>query len=284
MFAAALRAASFIAVFQATGAALFLLLFGRHLTTSAHRTRRLCLYSGLVALALVAAQYAVEAGRLGGDFASVADVGLQGVVMRSPLALAAALKVAGLGLLVLGTWRGFHKAFATAGLLATLVAFATTGHSATHSLGAWLRPVLILHVTVAGFWFGGLLPLITAVRTEPRSASSRIVDRYSAWAIWLVPALFLAGVVLLVVLTGFDPQTLNLPYGRILAFKVFAFTVLMAFAALNRYRLAPRLADGPETAAGRLIASICSELALLAAVLAATAVLTTLYSPHAQDA
>ena len=284
VLAAALRAASFIAVFQATGAALFLSLLGRHLAASARWTLRLCFHSGVVALALVAAQYAVEAGRLGGDVASVADAGLQGIVMRSPLAFAASLKVAGLALITLASCRSFHKPIALAGLLATFAAFAMVGHSATHSLAAWLRPALLLHVAVAAFWFGGLLPLVMAIRMEQPSASSRIVDRYSALAIWFVPALFLAGALLLAVLTRLDPQTLNLPYGRILAFKVLAFAVLMAFAALNRYRLAPRLADGRGIAAGSLIASICSEIALLATVLAATAVLTTLYSPSSHDA
>jgi putative copper resistance protein D len=281
ILAATVRAASFILTLQATGAATYLLLFRHHLSASRGAVRQLTHISGVLGLLLVGAHYAMEAGRMGGGLTSVADWELQELVARTPLAQAAFVRLAGLGLLVWAT-RGevFAKRPAIAGLVATFGSFAFVGHTASHTFSPWLAPLLMLHVGVAAFWFGGLPPLLMALRRESLSISSRLVDGYSAWAIWLVPGLFVAGLLLLVVLTGFRSGVLALPYGRILAFKIVAFLVLIGFAAYNRARLAPRLRLGQAAAARFLVTSVSCELALIAVVIAATAVLTALYSPQ----
>lgn len=279
VIAATVRAASFVVTLQSVGSVLFLLLFERHLTESAGSIRTLARRSALLAMGLVGAHYALEAGRMGGELASVTDPQLQGMALRSPLALAAAMRLGGLMLIAWSTWRTSVRRAAAVGALATIAAFAFVGHTTMHPAGTWLRPALVIHVGFAAFWFGSLLPLLIALKREALPSASAVIDRFSAWAVWLVPALFLAGVVLLAALTRFDPQVFRSAYGRILAFKIFAFGVLLGLAALNRNRLAPRLKLGRGSAVHSFVTSVSVEILLLGFVIAATAFLTALYSP-----
>ena len=279
---AALRAASFIAMLQAVGAVVFLRLWGPHLSEASASIRRVAQRSSVVALVFVGAQYAMEAGRMGGDLTAAGDLELQRLVLRSPLAVAASLRVLGLALIAWNLRRGagpsLHAAVTGCGL--TVAAFALVGHTPAYPDGLWLQVVLVLHVGAAAFWFGSLLPLLLVLKREPLATSSRIVDSFSSRAGWLVPGLFLAGAALLAALTRLSPQVLRLPYGQIMVFKVATFTALLGIALLNRLRLAPQLRLGRGAAVESLRASIALEVLLIAAVLAATAVLTTFYSPH----
>jgi putative copper export protein len=61
--------------------------------------------------------------------------------------------------------------------------------------------------------------------------------------------------------------------------KLVLFSLLMALAAWNKWRLTPALAAGDARAALALQRSISAEIILIAVVLSLTATLTTLYSP-----
>jgi putative copper resistance protein D len=106
-----------------------------------------------------------------------------------------------------------------------------------------------------------------------------VVESFSALAVWLVPVLFLAGLILGAVLLG-TPANLATTYGQLLMAKVAAFAVLMVLAALNKWRLGPALAAGTPGAGIAFRRSVLAEIALVTAVLGVTAVLTTLYSPE----
>ena len=56
--------------------------------------------------------------------------------------------------------------------------------------------------------------------------------------------------------------------------------VLMTLAAQNKWRLGPRLLEGDGSAVPRLQRTIKIEWLLIAVVLAATAVITSLYAPE----
>jgi putative copper export protein len=56
---------------------------------------------------------------------------------------------------------------------------------------------------------------------------------------------------------------------------------LLSLAAFNKFRLTPRLLAGDAAAAHGLRRSIHAEMALAAAILLTTAVLTTLFGPPA---
>src|SRR5262245_4045587 len=98
---AALRALSFVALFQATGAALYLACFGELLLTTRRAVQRLAIASACVAIVLLILQYLLEAARMGGDLASMVDPELQALVFHSSAPLALGVRVAGLAVLAI---------------------------------------------------------------------------------------------------------------------------------------------------------------------------------------
>jgi putative copper export protein len=72
---------------------------------------------------------------------------------------------------------------------------------------------------------------------------------------------------------------LNRPYGELVMLKLGAFLALMAVAATNKWRWAPRIAERRAGAVTVLSRSLAAEYALLIAVLVVTAILTSQFSP-----
>jgi copper resistance protein D len=156
--------------------------------------------------------------------------------------------------------------------------FAWVGH--THALPS-LSPRLLLgvHLICAAFWVGALGPLSRyARRREPRRVAV-VSARFSTLALGMVAALIAAGVALLWLMLGRWSLLFSTDYGRTALVKLSLVACLLGCAALNKLRLTPRLAGGDQRALQWLSASIASERVLIAAVLIATAVLTTLMGP-----
>jgi putative copper resistance protein D len=276
-----LRAASFIALFQAAGIAIFLALFQAQLAQATMLSlRRTGLWSALAALVLVTGHFLFEPARMGGDLAAMKDPALRAFVLQSPLATAFVWRAGGLSVLIAGlAWASpAGRAIALLGALALLIAFAQVGHTANSSSRVLLASILLVHISIVAFWFGALPPLRRiALRESPQSAA-RVIETFSSIAIVLVPLLAVAGVALAVVLLG-QWSNLRTPYGRIIVLKVMLFAGLMLLAALNRRRYVPALAAGTPRAARDFSRSVVAEYILIAAALASTAALTTLYSP-----
>lgn len=274
-----LRALSFVALFQTAGMAIFLALFRRRLTVTADVTRRYGLLSAAAALVFVLAHYALEAARMSGDFAGVTDADMQALVLHSSTSTALALRVIGLTLIAIGLYsrRPNGIIIALIGAVLTLDAFTFVGHTTTHALHGLTRAVLLVHLLVVAFWFGALIPLAVVCAREPSTAGN-VIASFSRLAIWLVPALFVAGLVLIVILVG-SLATFSTPYGRLLLAKVGGFALLLIPAAINKWRLGEAVARGKPSARTWFRRSVAIEYVLMAGVLAATAVMTTFFSP-----
>src|SRR5207302_9894269 len=91
----ALRALSFVALLQAAGISLFLVLFGSHVVASGSTLRRAATLSALVAMRVLSAEYVLEAARVSGDFSGVMDLTLQSRVVHFSTAAAPAARLAG---------------------------------------------------------------------------------------------------------------------------------------------------------------------------------------------
>jgi copper resistance protein D len=276
-----LRALSFLALFQATGTAIFVAIFGFGAPATESSLRRLGTCAALAALLLVCAQYLLEAARLSGELAGVFDPTLQALVMRSAPSVALAWRLLGL-LVVLAALRSPHTSATVAGVLGAAIALASftfVGHTVNQPQRWLLSVALLTHLLGVAFWFGALLPLWRICTHDNPAPAAPIVERFSSLAIWLVPAVFVAGLVLAVGLLP-DLAALGTPYGWLLIAKISAFAVLMGFAALNKWRLGPALAQGDGAAASRLRRSLVAEYVLIAAVLCVTATMTTFYSPE----
>ena len=268
-----------MAVLQAAGVSLFVVAFGRHLTESTGSIRRAGQWSVFVASVLLVGQFAIEAARMADDWAGVANPALQRLAMASPGGAVLVARIVGLGLVSLGL--RFHVShgweLSVPGAVLIGGSFALMGHTFEHPLRALLGPLLIVHVLIVAFWFGALLPLylVTTREAEPRAA--RTIEAFSVLATWLVPLIAAAGLAMTLVLVR-HLDVFVTPYGALLIGKAAGFVTLMGFAALNKWRLGPRIATN-EHAGLSFRRSLATEYALIATVLTATAVMTMLFSP-----
>lgn len=274
------RALSFIALFQAAGVAIFLAVFGGSLGRAAAPIRTIGLASAIVGVVLVGAHYTMEAARMAGALSGALDLSLQRLVFESSMSTGWGLRTAGLMLIAIALTRQGTVWTSTSlgGAALGLAGFLFVGHTATHPHRGWLVFLLSVHLAVVAFWFGGLLPLYIVARKAGSETAAGIVDRFSRIATWLVPGIFLAG--LLLTATLVDRWTVfRESYGILLLAKSAVFASLMGLAALNKWRYGPTLATTP----GATVAfqrAVAAEYALICGVLAATAVMTAFFSPE----
>jgi putative copper export protein len=274
-----LRALSFVASFQAAGIAIFLALADHTLATES-ALRRIGARFALLALILLIAQYALEAARMSGVFAGAIDPTLQRVVLHSGASVALSWRVLGLTLILVGLRQpGLSRTMLAAlGVVLLLAAFTFVGHTAKEGQ-RWLLSLLLLgHLFAVAFWFGALGPLYLISAREPPAIAARVVEEFSARAVWLVPGLLLAGLGMAVVLLP-NLAALQTPYGQLLIAKAIGFSALMGLAALNRWRWGPLLARGAADSSRAFRRSVAGEFGLIVVVLCITAVLTMFYSP-----
>ena len=277
-----LRALSFIASFQAAGAVLFVAVFLSRLPPSSLRdNRRLASITAFVAIVLTISQHALGPARMTGEFGDVFDASLQRFLFESGAGTAVVARVIGLGLILLA-FNPNQRAgliLAVFGAILVPVSFVAMGHTATHDPGWLLSPLLIMHLLVASFWFGALLPLRRILEHESAATARELLFQFSTLAVRAVPMLFVAGVALAALLLG-SWSRLMTPYGWILLLKTAGFALLMALAALNRWRLTPRMGS-EQSVTLALNRSIAGEWIIIAAILTATATMTALFSPDA---
>jgi copper resistance protein D len=277
------RAAASIALLQAAGAAMFLWQFGAGLGPGGAVVRRLGMAAALLAVPLLAMQVLLDASRMTGDYAGMLDGEMLRLALGSGSGTAHAVQLAGLALVAQGLRPAGSSRAALAGAAALVVAFVLTGHTAVHGARWLLAPLLALHVAIVAFWFGALAPLYMVIAREPAQVAGALLERYSRFAGILVPLIPAVGLAMAFVLLP-DLSALRRPYGLLLGLKLLGFAMLMVLAALNRWRWVPALAAAAAPAhmapaRTALRRSLVGEYLLIIAVLLATAVLTTFYSP-----
>jgi copper resistance protein D len=274
-----LRAAGLILPLQAVGTALFTAAYGGQLVRSVRAVHAFGAHAVLWAIGVLAAQLLFEPAHLAGEWAGIVDPGLLRLFLASSAAAALALRLAGIVCIALAL-RGARarRLLAALGALLTVGSFLLVGHTAVDARRLLLSALLLLHVGVAAFWFGSLWPLRRLTGLEVPADAARVLDGFSALAVWLAPLIAVAGIAMALVLLP-NLAALAEPYGLLLLTKLALFAVLMALAALNRLRLTPALARAETQAAARLRRSITLEYVLICAVLAVTALMTGSFSP-----
>jgi copper resistance protein D len=165
--------------------------------------------------------------------------------------------------------------------LALVVSLAWCGHA-----GSGIGPqgdihlaADIVHLAAAAVWVGGLVPLLIFLRPRlplTSIARVRIVRRFSTLAIWSVVLLVLSGLANTWFMTGGIQGLIGTDYGTLVLLKIAILIVMLGFAALNRFRLTPRLAaatGSADRATALLWWSIGAELTLGLIVIWVVAVL-----------
>ena len=277
-----LRALSFVAIFQAAGTAIFLAAFGPRLDAAAgERLLSLARAAAIAALVLTVLTYVLTPARMAGNLGATFDASLDSLQLRSNAGGANIVRVVGLALLFVSLDRvsRLNTMVGLGGAALAMLSFALMGHTAIHPLRWLLAPLLLAHVGVAAFWFGALWPLAWVVKTEPAARAAPVVARFSALATRLVPLILVCGVAMAVVLIRSWAELL-IGYGMLVLAKSAAFGVLLWLAALNKWRYAPRIAAGDAAAARSFGRTALVEWGIVATVLMATAMMTTLFAPE----
>lgn len=208
-----------------------------------------------------------------------------GLVFEARLALAAVLAgCLAYDHLALPRWLGLASAI---GLIAGI---AWTGHggSTNGPLGIVHLAADLLHLVATAAWLGGLFSLVlllaAARGTDDASIfmAAEVTKRFSTLGIASVGTLFLTGIVNAWFLVGSLDALLVTGYGRLLTLKIGLFAVMVAFAAINRFWLTPRLQLPAESPArlyslGRLTRNSAIEVVLGLMIYGIVGVLGTLH-------
>jgi copper transport protein len=192
---------------------------------------------------------------------------------RTSQALSAAVAIAGCAVLALGTRARSAFRMRTllgVGAVAVIGSFPMTGHAMASAPRGVAIAALAVHVATAAFWFGSLPALLLGHRHAGPDIDALLM-RFSRVAVAAVAVLLAAGIgSSLLHLESLDALWTSL-YGRLILTKAALLAVALGLAAGNRYGLMPRLTRAGTV--GRLRLTIGAEIAVLLAVLAATALL-----------
>jgi putative copper resistance protein D len=264
----------------AAGTPVFVRLFGRQLDRSAEAIRAMAISAAAVALVVTVVHVLVEPARLTGELRGMLDGSLQMLLLKSGFGAAAAVRVAGVALILVGSLQRNRTgdSIALLGALIAVVSFAFTGHTAANSQRWLLAVLLTIHISALAFWFGGLRPLLAVSKYEGADVAAAIVARFSNVAMRLVPLVLFAGIAMAAVLLE-KLASLWSPYGLLLIAKISGFTLLMLLAAANRWRFGPGIATDTESPLRAFQRTIRIEWCLVFAIVLITAVMTALYSP-----
>lgn len=232
---------------------------------------------------------------LSGSVGLTVLAGLTGASIVDAL-LALLLVALGLSLLLAAPDRtGRHgRLMVGCGSLVAAASVLPVGHTRTEQ-PAWLMlPADLLHVLTGGIWFGGLLGLVLLLGAAlGRRGPGGTFDTGPA-AVLLGRFSLLAGVaVVLLALTGTVQAVLILPapaaladtgYGRVLLVKLGLTAVAAGIAAVNHFRVVPRVlaARSGSAATRRLRRAVLNEAAIIALAVVTAGVLVGL-SPNVAE-
>jgi copper transport protein len=184
--------------------------------------------------------------------------------------LAVAAAAMGLGFLARRSQSGkFARAASVLAMAGIGVALASSGHASTASPQWLTRPGVFLHAVGVAYWVGALAPLLGLLHRQPAKLVP-VLHRFSRGAVPVVGGLVLTGLALAIVQLESFHALIDTKYGWILSIKVALVIVLLALAALNRFRLTPALASDPENTQP-LARSVLFECAIVIGILAVVA-------------
>ena len=209
----------------------------------------------------------LETGAIGDGWPDVVDATtISAVLVGTEFGRAWLLHLALLVALLAGvTWRPALTCALSALVLASL---GLIGHAAMHAgPPGWLhRANLAAHLLSGGFWIGGLVPLLAAMRFTGdaafRSAAILALRRFSTVGHGAVAVVLATGVVNTMLILGTWPVDWSSPYQILLAAKIGLVIVMVALAIVNRYVFVPRIPGSGPRAIRALEWSSLAEIAL----------------------
>ena len=262
--------ALYLGVLTATGTVLAALMF------RLNQFRGIALTFGGIALIATLVGFSLRGANLTGDASGLMDLEMLGLLWSTPVGTAIALRLFGLGVLIVGLFmaRGGIVLSALGGVVAVW-SFGHIGHISDRG-SVVLDVALTLHLITVAIWIGILTPLQRLAReTATYAEAAKVGHRFGLVASFTVPALIVAGGYMSYTLVGSIPALIQTGYGQALIIKVLLVAILLGLAAANKLRFMPRLKAGDASAARHLTKTISIEWVVVVLVLAVTAVLTS---------
>lgn len=219
--------------------------------------------------------FALGGAALTGDASGMTDPEMLGLLWSTPVGTALALRLAGLGVLILGLMLGgFGLWLSAVGGMLSLWSFSIIGHVPDPD-ASWLRVLLLVHLVGIAFWIGILTPLRRLAIGATAQETARLGHRFGRLAVFFVPLLLGAGIVMSYALVGTFTDLLATAYGQFLILKVTLVSGLLCLGAVNKTRFVPGLLAGETKADQHLSRSIAVEWVVVVLILLVTAILTS---------
>lgn len=156
--------------------------------------------------------------------------------------------------------------------------FGLTGHTAgleAPGLAPW---VVAVHVLIAGFWLAAPVTLWPGPAMTDSDVLAR-TEAFSRVARLIVPLLFVSGLYLFWRVNGDFLSALSSGYGRLLAAKLLAATLILGLGALNMTRVTHQLAAEPARGRATLRITLRLDAVLFTLILGIIAAATTISGP-----
>ena len=195
----------------------------------------------------------------GGDAVLALSPEFFAIALQTPVGQAALFRVVGVVLIGLAAFAGSRWLMLIPAAI-LLLSFGWEGHSLSFGPRLVSMGLVMVHVGIMAWWLAVIPPLIAA----PRSERNRMGHAFGRQALFAVPLLLLAGVVLLGLFTGWRLD-LTQAYQQRMVIKLIAVSGILALAAANKLLLNGRLG---------FLWALRVEAALAVSILALTAWLT----------
>ena len=283
------RLAEFSAEMVLLGTAWFALAFAEKIDGPAFPRffRRVFRWAAAIVLVASVAWLDIEGGLMAGAWAEAANPGTVATVLFETdfghmweMNLAAAVVLLTVVMLPWrASWARAHLVIVAALSVLLVATSAATGHALMH--GGLIHPVnQVIHVLAASAWLGSLpalrfsLKCAQARRVQPE-ATRHILRWYSRMGYIAVGLILVTGCVNSWFMVDGLAALVTSTYGWVLIGKIALFLVVVGVAAINRFLIVPRIADG-ASGLGSLTRNVMIEQALGLAVIVAISVLGTL--------
>ena len=200
----------------------------------------------------------------------------------STLARSTAFITLGMGVMM---WSVTHATarvmnlIAASGAVFAVIGMISSGHAAGNA-SLLLTPIFLLHILMAGIWFGALWLLLamSGGNTESHILVHALRQFSSRATVVVAILLVCAGVLSWHQLDGMPGFMLSSEYGRWLMLKLSLVIVVLILAARNRWRHTPVVEHGEH--GGALRTSIRAEIIVMGLVLAVTTLLASTPPPE----
>jgi copper resistance protein D len=176
----------------------------------------------------------------------------------------------------------FNRARGLYGLGAAILMFAIASGGHTQGLDAQglYPPLLSIHVAIAAFWVTAPIVLWPHAGISDENLHDRM-STFSNLAVWIVPFLFVIGLILVYKLAGPVQTTFSTSYGRLLLLKLVLSISALCLGAMNKLWLTHKLSHDAQSARRLLRRVLVFEMILFAGAVSAIAAATSLTGPNA---